>query len=113
MKTAKMLIMILILVELSFLSYLGVQYLLQQNKVSELADETPPLQDFLQLLSQHENQQISIAGWYKTPEGCNVIIQMYSRNGREYYQSRSFVKVNTEYGYDWYWHFVGDYYRVP
>lgn len=103
--------MVLILVELSFLCYVGYHYL-QQNENIPIAGESLPIDGFQRLLSKHEGGNVTITGWRVIPEGCTVIIATQSYGGEMLYQSQRFVKVSTQSGSDWYWDYVGRYYKV-
>ena len=107
MKTMQIILLFLIILELGFLCYLGVK----MNRENPVTSERPPLEDFTNTIQQHYDFQYSIAGWQTTPDGCFVIVKE-SYNGKEYYSGIQFVKVESEYGTDWYLRDLTAYHKV-
>jgi|GEM_PF-1061174 len=108
MKTMQIILLFLIILELGFLCYLGVK----MNRENPVTSERPPLEAFTNTLSQYFETPIEITGWQTTPDGYSVIVKSGSYNGNVLYLARQFVKVQSEYGTDWYWNWGGTYYKV-
>ena len=108
MKTMQIIFLFLIILELGFLCYLGVK----MNRENPVTSERPPLEAFTNTLSQYFETPIEITGWQTTPDGCLVIIKKNYYHGKEYYSGIQFVKVQSEYGTDWYFRDLTVYYKV-
>ena len=107
MKTMQIIILFLIILELGFLCYLGEK----MNRGNNVTSEKPPLEAFTNTLHQLNENALEIIGWQTTPYGCLVIYKGFGW-GKEYYEEEQFVKVQSEYGTDWYMKDGFRYYKV-
>ena len=107
MKTMQIIILCLIILELGFLCYLGEK----MNRGNNVTSEKPPLEAFTNTLHQLNDNALEITGWQTTPYGCLVIYKGFAW-GKEYYGDEQFVKVQTNYGTDWYCKSLNNYYKV-